>query len=115
MESRSEQVDTSQLDFEDFGIETKNSSNNFQDSLFSPLASWEISKTRIDNGISDNTLKGSVLLEIKDYKNITQPKQRFEDDKSKEVDVSYMTDRFILYKDIFEKEFDFICIFSQMN
>mmetsp|Transcript_22966 Transcript_22966/g.25494 ORF Transcript_22966/g.25494 Transcript_22966/m.25494 type:complete len:197 (+) Transcript_22966:3-593(+) len=79
-------TDINQLNFTDFGIDAKKSSFTFQNLVSQPLTSWGISKSRIDNGISDGSLKGSVLLEIKDYKDITQPKQRFEDDKSKEVD-----------------------------
>ena len=32
--------------------------------------------------------KGPLLVEIKDFEDISKPKQRFEDDKSKDVDVS---------------------------
>ena len=76
------------LSFERFGIEVKSADYTIQNLIGQPLADWNITKSALDTSVSENTLKGSVLLEIKDYKNITQPKQRFEDDRSKEVDVS---------------------------
>lgn len=33
--------------------------------------------------------KGPLTVEIKEFEDISKPKQRFEDDRSKEVDVCY--------------------------
>ena len=76
--------------FEAFGIEMKNPPSEIASMMMTPLSQWGITKSGLDTFVNDGSLKGSVLLEIKEYKNITQPKQRFEDDKSKEVDVSLL-------------------------
>mmetsp|Transcript_25383 Transcript_25383/g.25114 ORF Transcript_25383/g.25114 Transcript_25383/m.25114 type:complete len:135 (+) Transcript_25383:26-430(+) len=84
MEKEGTEVD--EITFERFGIEVKSADYTIQNLMSQPLGDWGITKTGLDSLTSENNLKGSVLFEIKDYKNITQPKQRFEDDRSQEVD-----------------------------
>ena len=74
----------------DYGIELKDADDdvNVDEILAKQIKDIGIVKSGLDLNCSGNKLAGPLLVEIREYQDITQPKQRFEDDKSKEVDVS---------------------------
>ena len=80
------------------GIElNEDSQKGAEEILAAPLSECGIAKSGLDLNCSDSVLTGPLIVEIKEYEDITQPKQRFEDDKSREVDVSMKTLIYLLY------------------
>ena len=77
-----------QLDLTKLGIELdEDSKKDAEDVLNTPLSKCGIAKSGLDLNCSSTFLSGPLLVEVREYEDITQPKQRFEDDKSREVDV----------------------------
>ena len=80
-----EKTGQGELTFESLGVEPNDAETDVNDFLKKPLS---VAKSGIDLNVSGTKLQGSLLVEIREYQDITQPKQRFVDDKSAEVDVS---------------------------
>ena len=82
---------STQPTLKDYGIELKEGGDdaNVDQLLSQSIKDIGVAKSGLDLNCSGNKLAGPLLVEVREYQDITQPKQRFEDDKSKEVDVSF--------------------------